>query len=89
MQIVDVLVMQISPFETKGQQEYLNPKLTSFQIMTCVLILLARGKVKSKSMGFLKFYNWQMLCWVVMSLFIQQHLFIFPFQEIMDFLEYW
>jgi len=54
MRIFDVLGMQISPFEIKRQQEYLNPKLRSFQIMTCALILLARGKVRNKSMGFLK-----------------------------------
>jgi hypothetical protein len=30
MQIFDVLGMQISPFESKKQDEYLNPKLTSF-----------------------------------------------------------
>jgi hypothetical protein len=38
MQTFDVLGMQISPFECRRQQEYLNLKLTSFQIMTCVLI---------------------------------------------------
>ncbi len=38
MQIFDVLIMQISPFEGKRQEEYLNPKLTSFQIMTCTPI---------------------------------------------------
>jgi hypothetical protein len=38
MQIFDVLGMQIGPFEGWRQDEYLNPKLTSFQIMTRVLI---------------------------------------------------
>jgi len=38
MQVFDVLGMQISPFEGREQEEYLNPKLTSFQIMTCVPI---------------------------------------------------
>ncbi len=34
MQIFDVLGMQISPFESRKQEEYLNPILTNFQIMT-------------------------------------------------------
>jgi hypothetical protein len=55
MQLFDVLGMQISPFEGRRQEEYLNPKLTSFQIMTCVSIWLARGKIGSKNMDFLKF----------------------------------
>jgi hypothetical protein len=38
MQIFDVLGMQISPFEGRRQKKYLNPKLTSFQIITCVSI---------------------------------------------------
>jgi hypothetical protein len=38
MRIFDVLEMQISPFEGERQEEYLNPKLTSFQIMTCAPI---------------------------------------------------
>jgi hypothetical protein len=38
MQIFDVLGMQISPFEGKRQEEYSNPKLTSFQIMKCASI---------------------------------------------------
>jgi hypothetical protein len=38
MQIFDVLGMQISPFEVRKQEEYLNPKLTSFQIMKCASI---------------------------------------------------
>ncbi len=58
MQIFDVLGMQISPFEGRRQEEYLNLKPTSFQIMTCVPIWSARGKVGSKNMDFLKFYNW-------------------------------
>jgi hypothetical protein len=57
MQIFDILGMQISPFESKRQGGYLNPKLIKIQIMTCVLIWLNRGKVRSKNMGFLKFYN--------------------------------
>jgi hypothetical protein len=35
MQIFDVLGMKINPFESRRQEEYLDPKLTSFQIMTC------------------------------------------------------
>ncbi len=50
--------MQISSFESRRQEKYLNPKLTIFQIMTCALILLAKGKVRSKNMNFLKLYNW-------------------------------
>jgi hypothetical protein len=38
MQICDVLGMQSSPFESTKQEEYLNPILTSFQIMTNVPI---------------------------------------------------
>ncbi len=57
MRIFDVLEMQISPFEGERQEEYLNPKLTSFQIMTCAPIWSIRGKVGSKNMDFLKFYN--------------------------------
>ncbi len=38
MQIFNVLGMQISPFEGRRQEEYLNPKLTSFQIKTCAMI---------------------------------------------------
>jgi hypothetical protein len=34
MQIFDVLGMQIGPFESRRQEEYLTLKLTSFQIMT-------------------------------------------------------
>jgi hypothetical protein len=37
MQLFDVLGTQISPFEFRRQEEYLNPKLTTFQI-TCVPI---------------------------------------------------
>jgi hypothetical protein len=37
--------------------------------MTCALIWLTKGKVENKNMGFLKFYNWKMLCWVVIWLF--------------------
>jgi hypothetical protein len=48
---------------------HLNPKSTSFQIMARVLIRSTKGKIKRKNMGFLKFYDWQMLCWVVMSFF--------------------
>jgi len=44
--------------------------------MTSVSIQSTKGKV-SKNMGFLKFYNWQMLCWVVMSHFTKQHLSFF------------
>jgi hypothetical protein len=33
MQKIDVLGMQISPFGCRRQEKYLNPKLTSFQIM--------------------------------------------------------
>ncbi len=54
----DVLGIQINPFEGRGQKEYLNPKLTGFQIMTCALIWSTRGKVGSKNMDFSKFYNW-------------------------------
>jgi hypothetical protein len=53
--------MQISPFEGRRQEEYLNLKLTSFQIMACVSIWLTRGKVGSKNMDFLKFYNGQIV----------------------------
>jgi hypothetical protein len=56
MWIFDVLGMQISPFESRRWKEYLNLKLTIFQIMTCAPIWLVRGKVRSKNMGFLKFY---------------------------------
>ncbi len=38
MQIVDVLGMKISPFESRKQEKYISPKLTSFQIMKCVPI---------------------------------------------------
>ncbi len=38
MQIFDVLGMKFTPFEGKRQEEYLNPKLTSFQIVTCAPI---------------------------------------------------
>ncbi len=38
MQIFYVLGMKISPFESKRQEEYLNPRLTSFQTMTCAPI---------------------------------------------------
>jgi hypothetical protein len=38
MQVCDVLGMQISPFECRKQEEYLNPILISFQIMTNVPI---------------------------------------------------
>jgi hypothetical protein len=38
MKNFDVLRMQISPFESRSQEKYLNPKLTSFQIMTRVPI---------------------------------------------------
>jgi len=38
LQIFDVLRMQISPFKGRRQEEYLNPKPISFQIMKCVLI---------------------------------------------------
>jgi hypothetical protein len=38
MQIFDALGMQISPFEGRRQEEYLNPKITSFQIMKCASI---------------------------------------------------
>jgi hypothetical protein len=31
MGIFDVLGMQNSPFESRSQEEHLNPKLTSFQ----------------------------------------------------------
>jgi hypothetical protein len=48
--------------------------------MTCALVWSIRGKVKIKNMVFKKNYNWHMLCWVVMSLFIKQHLSNFPFQ---------
>jgi hypothetical protein len=58
MQIFDILGTQISPFESREQEEYLDPKLTSFQVMTCASILSIRGKVGSKNMDFLKFYNW-------------------------------
>jgi hypothetical protein len=81
--------MQISPFESKRQEEYLNPKLTSFQVMIHVLVSLVNKKVKSKKMGFIKFYNWKMLCWVAMSFYTNQHLSNFPFQKSMDFLDYW
>jgi len=79
MGIFDVLGMQNSPFESKRQEEYLIPKFTSFQIMIGASITSTRGKIKSKNIGFLKFYNWQMLCWVVISLFTKQHLLFFPF----------
>jgi hypothetical protein len=49
--------------------EYLNFKLTSLWIATHVLILLAKGKVRNKNMGFFNSYNWQMLCEVMMSFF--------------------
>jgi hypothetical protein len=52
MKIFDVLGMKINPFEGRKQEEYLNPKLTSFQIMTCVLIWSAREKVGSKNIDF-------------------------------------
>ncbi len=58
MQIVDLVGMQISPFQNRMQEEYLNPKLTSFQIMTHAPILSTKGKFRSKNIGFLKFYNW-------------------------------
>ncbi len=58
MQIFDGLGMQISPFEGRKQEEYLNPKLISFQIMKYVLIWLVKGKVGSKNMDFWNFYNW-------------------------------
>ncbi len=32
------VLMQISPSKGKRQEEYLNPKITSFQIMKCALI---------------------------------------------------
>ncbi len=48
MQIFDVLGMQISQFEGKKQEEYLNPKLINFKIMTCVLIWLATESWKQK-----------------------------------------
>jgi hypothetical protein len=38
MQICDVLRMQINPFESRRQEEYLNLILTSFQTMTNVPI---------------------------------------------------
>ncbi len=38
MQLFGVLGMQISPFEVMRQEEYFNPKMTSFQIMTYVPI---------------------------------------------------
>jgi hypothetical protein len=57
MGIFDVLGMQNGPFENKRQEEYLNPKLTSFQVMIHAPISLARGKIRSKNIGFLKFYN--------------------------------
>jgi hypothetical protein len=38
MQIFDILGMQINPFESRRQEEYLNPKLTSSQIMKFALI---------------------------------------------------
>jgi hypothetical protein len=44
--------MQISPFESKKQEEYLNPILISFQIMTNVSIWLAKGKVKNQKWVF-------------------------------------
>jgi hypothetical protein len=49
MQTFDILGIQISPFEGRRQEEYLNPKLTSFQIMTCVAIRLVRGKLETKT----------------------------------------
>jgi hypothetical protein len=38
VQKCDVLGMQISAFESREQEEYLNPIVTSFQIMTNVPI---------------------------------------------------
>jgi hypothetical protein len=55
--------MKINLFEGRRQEEYLNPKFPSFQIMTRAPILSTRGKVGSENMDFLKFYNWQMLCY--------------------------
>ncbi len=49
MQIVDVLGMKISPFESRKQEKYISPKLTSFQIMKCVPIWSTRGKVGRKT----------------------------------------
>ncbi len=80
MQKIDVLGMQISPFGCRRQEKYLNPKLTSFQIMKYASIWSIKGKVGSKNMDFLKFWNWQMLCWTIMPFFTNQHLSIFPFQ---------
>ncbi len=57
MQIFDILGMQINPFESRRQEEYLNPKLTSSQIMKFALIWSIRGRVGSKNMDFLKIYN--------------------------------
>jgi hypothetical protein len=34
MKKIDILGMQISPFESRKQEKYLDLKLTSFQIMT-------------------------------------------------------
>jgi hypothetical protein len=58
MQIFDVLRMQISPFEGRRQEEYLNPEFTSFQIMKCAPISSVSRKIGSKNMDFLKFHNW-------------------------------
>jgi hypothetical protein len=41
--------------------------------------------LKARNMGFLKFYNWQMLCWVVMSLFAKQRLLKFSFNKLWTF----
>jgi hypothetical protein len=44
--------MQINPFESKKQEEYLNPILTKFQNKRNIPIWLAKGKVKSKKRVF-------------------------------------
>jgi predicted transcriptional regulator len=61
-------------------KKYLNLKLTNFQIMTHVLIQSVKGIVKNKNMDFLRNYNWQVLCWIIMSFFTKQQLSKFPFQ---------
>ncbi len=55
MWIFDVLGMQINPFEVRRQEEYLNPNLTSFQIMTCAPIWSAKGKLEMKTWIFWNF----------------------------------
>ncbi len=85
MGVFDVLGMQNSPFESRRQEKYLNPKLTSFQIIIRASISSTRGKVKSKNIDFLKSYNWQMLCWVVISLFTIHVYQIFHYNKLWTF----